>query len=289
MDVQDLIGLLGSSEIRKSVEQRVLWIWRLDVWSGTGRIWRKGFWSTFRGSRLEKSFGVLVRRSKSTDQALISLETWDHVLLRGLLAVRMTQSVKIADRKTSFRSLLSVALWKEFASAYYQEYPVGPVTPGHLKNETPDFQTLFPPDIFAEVIPTALTSRRGTSPRGQILIALALRNVELSRAEWMGISKLDSLVILQVHGSLKHSFEAPIVRAWGDRAIESDAFSKLRVLELADEDGIPFESLTNFSKIKSLQVILWSGRNVTPSSVTEIEKYGWKQLCEHRIEDYEGL
>jgi hypothetical protein len=177
-----------------------------------------------------------------------------------------------------------VALWKEFASAYYQEFPVGPVTPGHLKNETPDFQTLFPPGIFPEVIPSALAS-----PRGQILIALALRNVELSRAEWIGISKLDSLVILQVHGSLKHSFEAPIVRAWGDRAIESGAFSKLRVLELADEDDIPFESLTHFSKINSLQVILWSGRNVTPSSVTEIEKYGWKRLCDHRIEDYEEL
>lgn len=172
-------------------------------------------------------------------------------------------------------NLLTVSLWKHFASAYGQGN-LWPDSSAPNSYQTP----IIPPAMLHELIPAALRS-----PRGRLLTSLALRNVELSRAQWISICNLDNLAILQVYGSSHYTFDSQVARAWGDRA-KDGAFQCLRVLEMDNEDdGCPFELLVSLSNIKSLQVILWSGRNITTSSVVAVEKYGWKQLCEHPNED----
>jgi len=171
--------------------------------------------------------------------------------------------------------LISVALWKHFASAYSQEYP----WPGSL-NEKLAYQTpTIPPELLPELMPSL------GCPRGLLLTSLILRNIELTRAEWVGgLSKLDNLAILQVHRC--PGFSNQVVRGWSDRAVQNGEFAHLRVFEVVDEeDEFTFESLKFMSQFTALKVCQLSGRTFTPKSLVEAERHGWKQLCEHGNEN----
>lgn len=171
--------------------------------------------------------------------------------------------------------LISVALWKHFASAYSQEHP----WPGNPNEKLAYQAPTIPPELLPELIPSL------ESPRGLLLTSLTLRNIELNRADWVsGLSRLANLAILQVHRC--PGFSNQVVRGWSDRAVQNSEFAHLRILEVVDEkDEFTFESLKFISQLTALQVCQLSGRTFTPKCLLEAGRHGWKRLCEHGNEN----
>ncbi|TLD20142.1 cbs domain-containing protein [Venturia nashicola] len=192
-------------------------------------------------------------------------------------------------------NLLSVAVWKHFATAYSDEYPW-----------TGDFYTPSPiteTDVLFDLIPEAIGSPGGLFLTNLTLVSEERRradpgfhrdtfhveesSMELSRAQWMQITTLDNLAILELHGSFCDSLVDHVVRAWAHRAVFDGAFSRLRALGLINQYSLTSASLLELAKIKSLVVVKWSGTAIAIGK--SIGDYGWKpaenEHCFNTVQD----
>ncbi|KAE9978545.1 hypothetical protein BLS_000478 [Venturia inaequalis] len=190
-------------------------------------------------------------------------------------------------------NLLSVALWKHFATAYSDEYP----WTGDVYTAVPILEL----DVLFDLIPGALGS-----PGGFFLTSLSLvsnkrrrpdpgfdreiydvdePSVELTRAQWVQITTLDNLAVLKIHGSFGASLVDQVVRAWAHRSIVDGALSRLQVLALLDQDTLTLASLLELAKVKSLAVVQWGRRDIT--GVERFGQYGWKLVDDHVFEDHQ--
>lgn len=168
-----------------------------------------------------------------------------------------------------------MALWKHFAIAYSDECP----WTGDIYIPVP----ISEPDVLFDLIPGAIGSPRGLFWTMLTLVSKASASfgmeepsMDLSRAQWVQLTDLDNLAILRIHGAFGGSLVDQVVRAWAHRSVVDGAFSRLRMLVLADQDTLTMASLLELTKIKSLAVVSWSGRAITRKSVKAVGNYGWK-------------
>jgi hypothetical protein len=102
----------------------------------------------------------------------------------------------------------------------------------------------------------------------------------MSRAEWVGLTKLTNLQLLAIQdfGKQMENLDDTVIRTWGTHAAYEGAFPHLRTLLLRNQSNISIAALHSLSNIPSLQVCHFSGPNFCHKAVEYMNRSDWIRL-----------
>ncbi|KAI9670211.1 MAG: hypothetical protein M1831_006424 [Alyxoria varia] len=165
-------------------------------------------------------------------------------------------------------------LWKTFASAY----PLEPETAYYRNSENAPSLTL----------PEYVSRFQAPQPDPfRWLTCLMISNLSFSRADIMSLSNLRNLRALDVC-SKANEVGTPelvsddVIRWWAKHVEEIDAFPKLRVLVLRNQEGVTPQSFKYLNAFPSLTLFGVKGCRVGMRDHDVAEKNGWSNKDEDR-------
>ena len=162
------------------------------------------------------------------------------------------------------RGLMTLNLWKAFATIYPDEAIVN-----------------YFVAIDSRPMDTLENYRTQLSCQNlQWLTCLTLANVAFSRAEMMNLSRLHSLVALDVQRSDisypdEPSVDDSIIRNWGRRAQENEGFPRLHCLILRNQRDVTVHSLQHLNHFPALALYGVIGCGLNRGDEDRANSVGW--------------
>ena len=168
-------------------------------------------------------------------------------------------------------------LWKTFASAY----PSEPETAYYRNSENAPTLTL-PEYVFRFQAPQPDPFRW--------LTCLMISNLSFSRADIMSLSNLRNLRALDIcskpnEPGIPELVNDDVIRWWAKHVEEIDAFPKLRVLVLRNQEGVTPQSFRYLNAFPSLTLFGVKGCRVGIRDHGVAERNGWSNKDEDRTLD----
>lgn len=119
------------------------------------------------------------------------------------------------------------------------------------------------------------------------IVHLTISNLDFSRAEIAGLSRLVNLGALTIGNSPTGTFlDDGIIRAWARAATEVGAFSMLRVLLLKTQKEITPQSFAYLNQFPSLALFNTENCNLGPRTKAAALALGWKHRTGKDLQEF---
>lgn len=114
-----------------------------------------------------------------------------------------------------------------------------------------------------------------TSPSAHWVTFLTISNITCSRPELVQLSKFINLGVLTIGRGLDIDFDDGVIRAWMHAAVDSNAFSMLRVLKLYHRRNISGVSFGYLAYFPCLAMINFDECSINYQDKPEALRWGW--------------